>query len=70
MDALYLVSTEKALEQFQVNEQQGFSEQQVQKSLEKYGRNGTVHHQVSDRKTVLIQPPQSYQKTLRRLYGS
>lgn len=39
MDAPYLFSTEKALEYFHVNEQQGLSEQQVQRALEKYGRN-------------------------------
>ncbi len=43
MDASYLSSTEKALQHFQVNELQGLSEQQVQRALAKYGRNGTVH---------------------------
>lgn len=57
MDASYLSSTEKALEYFQVNEQQGLSEQQVRISLDKYGRNGTVYHHISHRKNVLIFPP-------------
>ena len=47
MDASYLSSTEQALEYFEVNENQGLSEQQVQRALEKYGRNGTVHHHIS-----------------------
>ena len=46
MDASYLSSTEEALEHFKVNEDQGLSEQQVRKALEKYGRNGTVHHHI------------------------
>lgn len=57
MDASYLSSTEQSLEHFQVDEQQGLSEQQAQRSLEKYGRNGTVHHHISIRKTVLMLPP-------------
>ena len=47
MDASYLSSTEQALEYFEVNENQGLSEQKVQKALGKYGRNGTVHHHIS-----------------------
>ena len=70
MDTPYLFSTQKALEHFQVNEQQGLSEQQVQTSLEKYGRNGTVHHHISLQMTVLILPLQLYQKTLQCHYGS
>lgn len=48
MDASYLSSTEQALEYFTVDEHRGLSEQQVQIALEKYGRNGTVHHHISD----------------------
>ena len=48
MDASYLASTEEALQHFQVNEHQGLSEKQVQRALAKYGRNGTVHHHISD----------------------
>ena len=47
MDTAYLLSTEKALSHFLVDEQQGLSEHQVQNSLRKYGRNGTVHHHIS-----------------------
>ncbi|KAM0802822.1 hypothetical protein BDR22DRAFT_842511 [Usnea florida] len=39
MDASYLSSTEQALEYFAVDENQGLSEQQIQRALEKYGRN-------------------------------
>ena len=70
MDNSYLCSTEQALEHFQVDEQEGLSEQQVRRSLDKYGRNGTVHHHISDPKTVLILPPQHYQKILQRLCGN
>ena len=70
MDAPYLLSPQEALAHFQVNEQQGLSDHQVQISLEKYGRNGTVHHHIIDRKTVLIVFPQRYQKTLQCLCGS
>ena len=47
MDASYLSSTEQALEHFAVDENQGLSEQQIQRALGKYGRNGTVHHHIS-----------------------
>ena len=47
MDASYLSSTEQALEFFAVDENKGLSEQQIQRALGKYGRNGTVHHHVS-----------------------
>lgn len=50
MDNSYLFSTEKALQHFKVNEHQGLSEQQVQRALEKYGRNGTVHRRISNQK--------------------
>ena len=70
MDTPYLLSTEEALEHFQVNEQQGLSEQQVQRSLEKYGPNGTVHHHNFDHQTVLTFPLQLYQKPLQCLCGS
>lgn len=69
MDSPYLSSTEKALEYFLVNEQQGLSKEQVRRSLEKYGRNGTVHHHISGYKTVLMLPLQLYQRTLRCLCG-
>lgn len=70
MDTPYLLSTEEALEHFQVSEQQGLSEQQAQRSLEKYGRNGTIHHHNLDHKTVLMFPLQLYQKLLQCLCGS
>ena len=70
MDTPYLLSTEKALEHFQVNEQQGLSEEQVQRSLENYGRNGTVHHHLFDDKTVLMFLLQLYQKPLQCHCGS
>lgn len=54
MDASYLSSTNEALEHFQVKEQQGLSEQQVQRATEKYGRNGTVHHQASSQEKTLL----------------
>ena len=57
MDTPFLSSTQKALDHFQVKEQQGLSEQQVQRSLEKYGRNGTVHQHISNYKTILTLPP-------------
>lgn len=57
MDASYLSSTEEALEHFKVNENQGLSEQQVQKALEKYGRNGTVHHHVPSWSNTLLTLP-------------
>ena len=57
MDTPFLFSTQKALDHFQVNEQQGLSELQVQRSLEKYGRNGTVHQHISNHKTMLTLPP-------------
>ena len=47
MEAPFLYSTEEALNFFEVEEQQGFSDQKVQEALEKYGRNGTVHHHIS-----------------------
>ena len=47
MDASYLSSTGQALEYFAVDENQGLSEQQIQRALGKYGRNGTVHHHIS-----------------------
>ena len=42
MEAAYLVSSEDALRQFQVTEQDGLSAAMVQRAMEKYGRNGTV----------------------------
>lgn len=48
MEASFLSSVEEALEFFQVEEQHGLSDQKVQEALEKYGRNGTVHHHFSN----------------------
>lgn len=47
MDAAYLASPENALDFFQVSEQDGLSDSRVQQALNKYGRNGTVHHHES-----------------------
>lgn len=47
MDTAYLASPENALDFFQVSEQDGLSDSQVQQALNKYGRNGTVHHHES-----------------------
>lgn len=41
MEASYLLSTQEALEYFQVTEQNGLSDLSVQKAAAKYGRNGT-----------------------------
>ena len=49
MDAAYLASPEKALDFFQVSEQDGLSDSRVQQALNKYGRNGTVHRHESGR---------------------
>ncbi len=42
MESAFLSSPEEALAHFDVLEQNGLSDEQVQKNLEKYGRNGTV----------------------------
>ncbi|MCJ1455842.1 hypothetical protein MMC28_006199 [Mycoblastus sanguinarius] len=39
METAYLSSTEEALDHFQVGEQEGLSDQQVRKAIQKYGRN-------------------------------
>jgi hypothetical protein len=46
MEASFLSTVEETLEFFQVDEQQGLSDQDVQKALERYGRNGTVHRHI------------------------
>ena len=47
MEAAYLSSTEEALRHFEVSESHGLSHLQVQKAIEKHGRNGTVHARAS-----------------------
>lgn len=41
MEASYLLSTQEALEYFQVTEHNGLSDLSVQQAAAKYGRNGT-----------------------------
>ena len=43
MEAAYLSTPEEALKHFNVSEQDGLSNSQVQEAETKYGRNGTVH---------------------------
>ena len=42
MESAYLVSTEEALARFQVKEQEGLSDSQIQQAIVRYGRNGGV----------------------------
>ena len=56
MDAAYLASPAEALDRFQVSEQDGLSESQVQQALKKYGRNGTVHDHDSAIKQSIADP--------------
>ena len=42
MEASYLASPKKALEQFQVSELDGLTDEQVGQARERYGRNGTL----------------------------
>lgn len=73
MEAAYLSSTEGALRHFEVNELHGLSERQVQKAVEKFGRNGTVHicaSAVKRSKKTKSCFPQLFRKTPRPLYGN
>lgn len=43
MEASYLASTKEALDYFQVSENNGLSDSQVEKAIQQYGRNGMPH---------------------------
>lgn len=52
MEAAYLSSPEEALRNFDVAEEKGLSDLQVQKATAQYGRNGTVQqHEISQEET-------------------
>jgi len=42
MESSYLSSPDEVLDHFNVQAQQGLSEQQVRQATQKYGRNGTT----------------------------
>lgn len=54
MEASYHLSAQEALEHFQVDEHKGLSDEQIQRALEKYGPNGTVHHRVAKSRTAVL----------------
>lgn len=69
MDSAFLVSPEDALSHFGVAEQQGLSEQQVDRATKKFGRNGKIVVHL-----YILKATDSFrqlcQKTLQPHYGS
>lgn len=70
MEAAYLASTKEALDYFDVSEQVGLTDQEVEKAREQYGRNGILGYYPPSGASSVNMLLQLCQRIHRHRYGN